>query len=131
MNNDSKKAGFTLIELLIVVVIIGILAAIAIPKYSATRERAFISTVKADLKNLAVTQDMYYNDNYAYAPTLTALNFVKSDGVTITIPEATNTGWSATGAHAGVPGQSCAIYHGDAAQVAPASVPSVVQCSRY
>ena len=53
------KKGFTLIELLIVVVIIGILAAIAIPKFSSTRERAYFCAMKSDLKNLATQQEMY------------------------------------------------------------------------
>ena len=65
---DNK--GFTLIELLIVVVIIGILAAIAIPKFSATREKAFVSAMKSDLKNLASQQEIYYADNYGYTQTL-------------------------------------------------------------
>ncbi len=131
MDANVKRDGFTLIELLIVVVIIGILAAIAIPKFSSTRERAFIATAKSDLKNLASIEEMYYNENYSYGSNTTELAFVNSEGVTITIGEATNTGWSASAVHAGVPGQSCAIYHGRAAQLAPATVPSVVQCSRY
>ena len=62
---DNNK-GFTLIELLIVVVIIGILAAIAIPKFSQTREKAYVSAMKSDLKNLASQQEIFYADNYAY-----------------------------------------------------------------
>jgi len=131
MDANARRKGFTLIELLIVVVIIGILAAIAIPKYSSTRDRAFISTVKADLKNLASQEEIYYNDNYSYGSNVTALGFVHSEGVTITFGEATNTGWSASGVHAGVSGESCAVYHGNAAQLSPATTPSVVQCSRY
>src|SRR5665213_2968698 len=51
--------GFTLIELLIVVVIIGILAAIAIPKFAATKQRAYVAAVKTDLKNLATAEEGY------------------------------------------------------------------------
>ena len=61
---DNK--GFTLIELLIVVVIIGILAAIAIPKFSATREKAYFAAMKSDLKNLASQQEIYYADTYEH-----------------------------------------------------------------
>ena len=65
---DNK--GFTLIELLIVVVIIGILAAIAIPKFSATREKAYFAAMKSDLKNLASQQEIYYSDWYTYSTRL-------------------------------------------------------------
>ena len=57
----DKRRGFTLIELPIVVVIIGILASIAIPKFSATREKAFLSSLKTDLKNLVSKQEIYHN----------------------------------------------------------------------
>ncbi len=126
---SMRRDGFTLIELLIVVVIIGILAAIAIPKFSATREKAFFSTAKADLRNLASQQEVYYNQHYTFTTSLADVSFTGSDGITVVVGVATNTGWSATAAHSGLPGQSCAIYHGNAAQVAPATVPGVVDCT--
>jgi len=122
--------GFTLIELLIVVVIIGILASIAIPKFGAVREKAYLAAARADLRNLANLQDVYYNDNYTYTTDLAGLGFDNTEGVFITIGEATNLGWSATATHAGLPSESCAIFHGNAAAVAPATTLSTVQCSR-
>src|SRR5690606_34194848 len=80
---DNK--GFTLIELLIVVVIIGILAAIAIPKFSATREKAYFAAMKSDLKNLASQQEIYYSDTYEYTSDQDDLGFVASSGVTVVI----------------------------------------------
>ena len=61
-----NRKGFTLIELLIVVVIIGILAAIAIPKFSNTKEKALVSGMKSDLRNLASAEEAYYADNTQY-----------------------------------------------------------------
>jgi len=127
---ETSRSGFTLIELLIVVVIIGILAAIAIPKFTAVREKAFMSAAQADLRNLASLQEVYYNDNYTFSTDLTAIGFSGSEGITITFGEATNLGWSATAVHIGLPLDSCAFYHGNATPVSPATVPSTIGCSR-
>ncbi len=109
---DSK--GFTLIELLIVVVIIGILAAIAIPKFSATREKAYYSAMKSDLKNLASQQEIYYADNYTYTNAVAELGFTTSEGVSVAITPG-NSGWSATATHSAMTGTNdgCAIYYGN------------------
>ena len=126
------RQGFTLIELLIVVVIIGILAAIAIPKFSKTRERAYFSAMKSDLKNLAAEQEIYYSDpanNYRYAPDLTTLKFSPSSGVSIELV-ATTAGWSATATHQALDqNRYCVYYWGDATPEAPASVTGVVACT--
>ena len=61
-----NRKGFTLIELLIVVVIIGILAAIAIPKFSNTKEKAVLAAMKSDLRNLASAEEAYYADYTQY-----------------------------------------------------------------
>jgi prepilin-type N-terminal cleavage/methylation domain-containing protein len=129
-NTTLGEPGFTLIELLIVVVIIGILASIAIPKFTAVRERAYLSAVKADLRNLANLQDVYYNEHYVYSTNATDLDFTGTEGVALTLSEGTNQGWSASASHAGLAAESCAIFHGNATPVTPATVESTVQCTR-
>jgi type IV pilus assembly protein PilA len=124
----SRRAGFTLIELLIVVVIIGILAAIAIPKFSATREKSFMASMRSDLRNLATQQDIYHNTNYTYSTNPSAVGFVNSDGVIVTISEATGTGWAATSYHIGFPGGVCELFQGSATPTGPASVEGSMEC---
>ena len=128
---DNK--GFTLIELLIVVVIIGILAAIAIPKFSATREKAYFAAMKSDLKNLASQQEIYYSDTYSYSTDEDDLAFTNSDGVTVVVTIATGAGWNATAWHAALTtSEGCAIYYGTA--TAPSSptaptAPGEIMCT--
>ena len=119
---DTK--GFTLIELLIVVVIIGILAAIAIPKFSATREKAYFAAMKSDLKNLASQQEIYYADAYQYTDDTNALSFVESEGVNVNVTSATQ-GWAASATHdALATSLGCAIYYGSGATVSSPTTPS-------
>ena len=97
-----NRKGFTLIELLIVVVIIGILAAIAIPKFSNTKEKAVISAMKSDLRNYASSQESYYADYTSYGNiTANTAYFRGSVGNTITSTAATGTSWEATAANLG------------------------------
>lgn len=61
-----KASGFTLIELLIVVAIIAILAAIAVPNFLEAQTRAKVSRVKSDMRTIATGVESYYVDNNAY-----------------------------------------------------------------
>ena len=63
----NSKSGFTLIELLIVVVIIGILATIAIPKFASSKDKSRLASVRSDLRNLMTSQEAYFFDYNAFA----------------------------------------------------------------
>jgi prepilin-type N-terminal cleavage/methylation domain-containing protein len=65
---NKNQKGFTLIELLIVVAIIGILAAIAIPQFAEYRKKAFNSAAQSDLKNAKTGVEAFYSDNFYYPP---------------------------------------------------------------
>lgn len=109
----NAKSGFTLIELLIVLVIIGILAAIAIPQFSATREKAYFAAMKSDVRNLASQQELYYAANYEYSNSLSDLGFVASEAVTVTTT-ASNSGWTAIATHEALEAtEGCALYYGE------------------
>ena len=79
-----RQNGFTLIELLIVVVIIGILAAIAIPKFAGTKEKAYDRAVMSDIRRAQLAAEAYYVDNMTYPTSESDADFTTSSGVTFT-----------------------------------------------
>ncbi|MGD8276570.1 MAG: prepilin-type N-terminal cleavage/methylation domain-containing protein [Gemmatimonadota bacterium] len=128
------RKGFTLIELLIVIVIIGILAAIAIPKFGKTREKAYFKAMQSDLRNMEAQQEIYYSvptNNYTYAANVSDLvDFSPSQGVTIAMAFSGNTGWGATASHAALAAaQTCAVFQGTGTPPSPAATAGIVTCT--
>jgi prepilin-type N-terminal cleavage/methylation domain-containing protein len=130
----KMRKGFTLIELLIVIVIIGILAAIAIPKFGKTREKAYFKAMQSDLRNLEAQQEIYYSvpaNSYTYAAAVADLvDFSPSQGVTVGMTFNGNTGWGATASHAALAAaQYCAVFQGTGAPDAIALPAGIVFCT--
>lgn len=125
----KSSRGFTLIELLIVVVIIGILASIAIPKFANTKEKSYIAAMKSDLRNLATAEEAYVFDSLTYTSTLSALNgWSPTTGVTVVVNTATAGGWSATASHFQTI-HKCYLFYGNAAPLGSATAEGKISCS--
>jgi prepilin-type N-terminal cleavage/methylation domain-containing protein len=135
MSNKIRK-GFTLIELLIVVVIIGILAAIAIPKFANTKEKAYLASMKSDLRNMVTTEEAYFADFQIYVAgtasnvggtTASVNGFVPSAGVTV-VAALAGVGWNASASHSATT-KTCAIFVGTTTALAPATVEGEPKCT--
>src|SRR5213593_266011 len=122
---QMNRKGFTLIELLIVVVIIGILAAIAIPKFANTKEKAYLASMKSDLRNLITAEEGYFADSVKYTKNLGTAYNVTSGVVGPTIVVTAN-GFTATVSHTTTT-KTCAVYVGTTA-LAPANKEGEPKC---
>ena len=98
----NGEKGFTLIELMIVIAIIGILAAIAIPQFTAYRVKGYNTKAKGELKSAYTACQAYFADHPAVNAcdlTTVAGTFVNSSDVNIQVTTNTQTAWSGTSQH--------------------------------
>ena len=105
-----NQKGFTLIELLIVVVIIGILAAIAIPKFSSVKQKGYRTQAISDLTSLRTSEETFFTDSNRYG-SLAELSgkFASTSGVGSPAVAASTSYWSATVTHPQIPGMTCGV----------------------
>jgi len=122
---SANRKGFTLIEVVIAAVVIGILAAVAVPRLSASKDKAYIAAMKADLHTVAIFEEQYAAENHGQyfsgvATSDTPLNgFTPSKGVTMTLTSFNILGsqladWTAVVKHSQT-SESCEMHAGEIA----------------
>lgn len=110
--------------------IVGLLAAIALPRWTRARERSILASMRSDIRNLAVLEESYFYDFTVYTANLTVLGtrgFLMSPGVVLQIPEATSAGWSVSASHPTTL-QECHLYVGGVAPVGTATEDGRIDC---
>jgi type IV pilus assembly protein PilA len=126
-----QRKGFTVVELLIVVVIIGILAVFAISKSSNSKSKAYVASMRADLRSLVSAEEAYFQDSVKYGTSLSCtiptptgkVGFCATTGNTlgtVTVATGTQAGWTTTMTNRNTT-TSCAVYVGTITPDAPAT----------
>lgn len=127
--SPRRRSGFSLIELFVVLVVIGILVGLAIPRMHGFKHQFYLTTMISDLRNLAATEEGYWSSVDSYSSDLNALRFNLTPGVWVTFVQADSTGWSASATHEDDTSH-CAIYYGNAPPLPPATVKNFIGCSK-
>ncbi len=144
-----NRHGFTLIELLVVVSIVGLLASLALPRYQYIKQRAHVTAMTADLRNLMLAEEGFYATHGDYAGGIVAgaevpgtggsgrLSMRATEGVQLVLTYhngAGGEGWSATATHSGVTiatTDECGIFVGDLSYSPNSKVVSPGQVACY
>lgn len=126
----GNKSGFTLVELLTVILIIGMLAVIALPRFVNTREKAFYAAMRSDLRNLATAEEDYFAETLSYTTDTNLLDSYRtSKRILVSVPEATDKGWRAKATHEINTDLECEIYYGTATGATIATQEGGVYCN--
>lgn len=109
----TRRSGSVFIELLVTMALLGLLSAIAIPRYRGFKERAYAASVVADLAHLRIALEEYWAENQQYTTDTAALGFHATTGVQVAITSKDlNAGYRAVGTHLLLPGHQCAVATG-------------------
>lgn len=104
----NRRRGFTFIELLVVMLLLGALSALAVPRFQEYKVRAFQAAMQTDLGNLKIAEEVYWADHQKYATDTCALEFRITSDVAISITsQDVQGGYTAVATHSNAPGLQC------------------------
>lgn len=123
------RSGFTLLELLVVTVMLGILAAIALPIYQGFRERAARSALQSELRTLRNAQELYFVENDGYTDDLDVLEYSPGADVEVELRAASDgdVGWAGRLSHRSFDVR-CAVFRGTISPFDPATAEGTIAC---
>jgi prepilin-type N-terminal cleavage/methylation domain-containing protein len=108
-----RRNGFTFIELLVVMLLLGTLSSLAVPRFRDFKARAFLAAMQSDLGNLKIAEESYWADNQRYATDTSSLELRITRDVSISITSANVLGgYTAVATHTDVPGRQCEMSIG-------------------
>jgi type IV pilus assembly protein PilA len=111
--HTKNRRGFTFIELVTVMVVMGVLCAMAVPRYRGYKARAYRGTMTSDLGNLRIAEEAYWAEHQAYATDTSALEFRGSSKVAVALSSIDPyAGYTAIATHRSLPNEQCATYAG-------------------
>lgn len=111
----KRRPGFTILELLTVMVIVGLLAAIALSRFWSVKERSYQAAVKSDLRTITVQQERYFAKNMSYANDVSDLpDIAMTPGVTFAVTWSAPDGWAGTAEHSSLSPRKCGYFTGPA-----------------
>lgn len=120
----NRRKGFTFVELLVVMLLLGALSSMAVPRFREYKTRAYIAAMQSDLGNLKIAEEEYWAEHLKYATDTAHLEFRVTANVNIAITtQDLNGGYTAIATHLNVPGRQCQTAMGpEAAPREPGAV---------
>jgi prepilin-type N-terminal cleavage/methylation domain-containing protein len=104
----NGRRGFTFVELLVVMLLLGALSSMAVPRFREYKTRAYIAAMQSDLGNLKIAQEEHWAEHLKYATDTTSLELRITANVAISISsQDANGGYTAIATHSNVPGRQC------------------------
>jgi prepilin-type N-terminal cleavage/methylation domain-containing protein len=117
---NRNRSGFTFVELLTAMLLLGLLSAIAVPRFRSFKERAYFAAMKSDLGNIRIAEEEYFSEHQQYVTDTASLGFRATTNVKVTITSADlSGGYTAVTTHNLLAGQQCSTKVGKEAVNVP------------
>jgi prepilin-type N-terminal cleavage/methylation domain-containing protein len=118
--SNRRRRGFTFVEILVAMLVLGMLSAIAVPRFRLYKEKAYVAAMKTDVGNIRIAQEEYYSLHQQYSTDTSAIGFRGTSNVRIALTSVDlMAGYTAVATHLNLLGQECVTKVGREAATVP------------